>query len=108
MLPLAGAAHSNHISGTGSRAAGRKNAVRADRQDLMSAVTHEAFDPNEIEVLGAVFQNVRAAIGEHLDDPAIHQRVAALVFNFVMRGDLDPARLYIKTFESLQAVPLAF
>jgi hypothetical protein len=35
------------------------------------------------------------------------ERVAARLFNFAMRGDLDPARLYIKTLESLQAVPLA-
>ena len=107
MPPIADAAHSNHISCTGSRAAGRHNVLRADRQGLMSAVIHEAFDPDEIEVLDAVLQNVRAAIGEPFDDPAIRERVAARLFNFAMRGDLDPARLYIKTFESLQAVPLA-
>ena len=73
----------------------------------MSDVIHEAFDPREIEVLDTVFQNVRAAIGEPLNDPAVLERVAARLFYFAMRGERDPAKLYLRTIESCQGVPVA-
>lgn len=67
---------------------------------------HEAFDPHEIEILDVVFENVRAAIGEPLNDPAVRELVAARLFNFAMRGERDPAKLYRRIVESYQAAPL--
>ena len=64
-----------------------------------------AFDPQEIEVLNVVFQNARAAIGEPVSDPAMGEQIAARLFNFAMRGERDPGRLYLKTVESYRAVP---
>lgn len=67
---------------------------------------HEAFDPHEIEILDVVFENVRAAIGEPVNDPAVRELVAARLFNFAMRGERDPAKLYLRTVESYQAMPV--
>ena len=67
-----------------------------------------AFDPQEIEVLNVVLQNVRAAIGEPVSDPATGEQIAARLFNFAMRGERDPVKLFLKTVESYQAVPSVF
>jgi len=66
---------------------------------------NEAFDPHEIQVLEVVLENVRAAIGEPLKDPAAREIIAARIFNFAMRGERDPSKLYLRTLESYQAVP---
>ena len=66
----------------------------------------EAFDPDQIELLDVVFHNVRAAIGRPLDDAATRELIAARLFNFALRGERDPEKLYLRTVESYQAVPL--
>jgi hypothetical protein len=73
----------------------------ADERDSFNG----AFDPQEIEVLNVVFQNIRAAIGEPVSDPATGEQIAARLFNFAMRGERNPGKLYLKTLESYQAVP---
>lgn len=45
------------------------------------------------------------AIGMPSEDRTAREMIAARLFNFAMRGERDPGKLYLKTFDSYQAVP---
>ena len=62
---------------------------------LLPLIPHNSFDPEEIHELTVAYQNVCAAVENGRPSPDQRERVAHLIVNMAIAGQLKSTELYL-------------